>query len=90
MECFVFKHSVAGESGIISSASGNYNDNGPVIGVIGSIPPHLLDDSKRNKPMDIKNMLIDIGADNREDAIRNRIKPGQQKLFLFVLLHLWQ
>lgn len=53
-------------------------DNGPVIGVIGSIPPHLLDDSKRNKPMDIKNMLIDIGADNREDAIRIGIKPGQQ------------
>lgn len=53
-------------------------DNGPVIGVIGSIPPHLLDYSKRNKPMDIKNMLIDIGADNREDAIRIGIKPGQQ------------
>jgi putative aminopeptidase FrvX len=28
--------------------------------------------------MDIKNMLIDIGADNREDAIRIGIKPGQQ------------
>lgn len=53
-------------------------DNGPIIGVIGSIPPHLLDDSQRNKPMDIKNMLIDIGADDREDAIRIGIKPGQQ------------
>ena len=53
-------------------------DNGPVIGVIGSIPPHLLDDAKRNKPMDIKNMMIDIGADDREDAKRIGIKPGQQ------------
>src|SRR6478735_3769750 len=53
-------------------------DNGPVIGVIGSIPPHLLEESQRNKPMDIKNMLIDIGADDREDAIRIGIKPGQQ------------
>jgi putative aminopeptidase FrvX len=53
-------------------------DNGPVIGVVGSIPPHLLDDSKRNKPMDIKNMLIDIGADDKEDAIRIGIVPGQQ------------
>jgi len=53
-------------------------DNGPIIGVIGSIPPHLLDDSQRNKPMDIKNMLIDIGADDREDAKRIGIKPGQQ------------
>ena len=52
--------------------------NGPVTGVIGSIPPHLLDESKRNKPMEIKNMLIDIGADNREDALKIGIKPGQQ------------
>lgn len=53
-------------------------DNGPVIGVIGSIPPHLLDEEKRKKPMDIKNMLIDIGADDKEDAIRIGIRPGQQ------------
>ncbi|MDF9760126.1 putative aminopeptidase FrvX [Peribacillus simplex] len=53
-------------------------DNGPVIGVIGSIPPHLLDDSQRSKPMDIKNMLIDIGADDKEDVKRIGIKPGQQ------------
>lgn len=50
---------------------------GPVIGVVGSIPPHLLDESKRNKPMEIKNMLIDIGADDRADAERIGIKPGQ-------------
>src|SRR5690625_6022607 len=34
-------------------------DNGPIIGVIGSIPPHNLTDRKRKKPMEIKNMLID-------------------------------
>ena len=38
--------------------------NGPIPGVIGSVPPHLLDEEKRKKPMDIKNMLIDIGADD--------------------------
>ncbi|SES35101.1 M42 family metallopeptidase [Salipaludibacillus aurantiacus] len=53
-------------------------DNGPVTGVVGSIPPHLLDEVKRNKPMEIKNMYIDIGADNKEDAERIGIKPGQQ------------
>ncbi|WP_066292182.1 M42 family metallopeptidase [Bacillus sp. FJAT-29937] len=53
-------------------------DNGPVIGVIGSIPPHLLDEAKRSKPMEITNMLIDIGADDREDAKKIGIKPGQQ------------
>lgn len=53
-------------------------DNGPVIGVIGSIPPHLLSAEARNKPMEISNMLIDIGADDREDAKNIGIKPGQQ------------
>ncbi|CAI9393951.1 M42 family metallopeptidase [Niallia sp. Sow4_A1] len=52
-------------------------NNGPVIGVIGSIPPHLLDEALRSKPMDIKNMLIDIGADDKEDALKIGIKPGQ-------------
>ncbi|GLB58554.1 M42 family metallopeptidase [Cytobacillus sp. NCCP-133] len=55
-------------------------DNGPVTGVIGSIPPHLLNEAKRSKPMELKNMLIDIGADDREDAKKIGIKPGQQIL----------
>jgi putative aminopeptidase FrvX len=52
-------------------------DNGPIIGVIGSIPPHLLDESKKKKPMEISNMLIDIGADDKEDVEKIGIKPGQ-------------
>ncbi|SFB17898.1 MULTISPECIES: M42 family metallopeptidase [unclassified Bacillus (in: firmicutes)] len=55
-------------------------EKGPVTGVIGSIPPHLLDESKRSKPMEMSNMLIDIGADDREDALKIGIKPGQQIL----------
>jgi len=54
--------------------------NGPVIGVISSIPPHLLNEETRKKPMDIKNMLIDIGADDRADAEKIGIRPGQQVL----------
>lgn len=53
-------------------------DNGPVVGVVSSIPPHLLSEEQRNKPMEIKNMLIDVGADDREDAKKMGIKPGQQ------------
>ncbi|WP_044894469.1 M42 family metallopeptidase [Bacillus alveayuensis] len=53
-------------------------DNGPIVGVIGSIPPHLLSEEQRKKPMDIKNMLIDVGADDKEDAKNMGIKPGQQ------------
>ena len=45
-------------------------NNGPVIGVVGSIPPHLLRDAQREKPMDIKNMLIDIGADDMKMRLK--------------------
>ena len=51
--------------------------NGPISGVISSIPPHLLSDEQRKKPMEIKNMLIDIGADDKEDAVNIGVKPGQ-------------
>ncbi|KUP06716.1 peptidase M28 [Bacillus coahuilensis m2-6] len=53
-------------------------DNGPVIGVVGSIPPHILTDEVRKRPMDMKNMLIDIGADDAEDVKRIGVRPGQQ------------
>lgn len=52
-------------------------DHGPIPGVIGSIPPHLLKEKDRKKPVDVKNMLIDIGADDGEDAKRLGVKPGQ-------------
>lgn len=51
-------------------------ENGPITGVIGSIPPHNLTLEDRAKPMDIKNMLIDIGADDREDALNIGVQPG--------------
>lgn len=53
-------------------------DDKPIIGVIASIPPHILSDEMRAKPMDIKNMLIDIGADDRDHALALGVKPGQQ------------
>ncbi|WP_028783497.1 M42 family metallopeptidase [Thalassobacillus devorans] len=53
-------------------------ENGPVTGVIGSIPPHNLTPEQRKKPMEVKNMLIDIGADDEDDVKRIGVKPGQQ------------
>ncbi|WP_342544153.1 M42 family metallopeptidase [Lysinibacillus sp. FSL W7-1291] len=54
-----------------------YTKNGAIPGVVSSIPPHLLTDAERAKPMDIKNMLIDVGADNKEDAMGMGVRPGQ-------------
>lgn len=57
-----------------------YTNHRVIPGVIASIPPHLLTDAERTKPMDIKNMLIDVGADNKEDAVAMGIRPGQSIL----------
>lgn len=50
--------------------------NGPITGVIGSIPPHNLTPAQRSKPMEISNMLIDIGADDKADVEKIGVRPG--------------
>ncbi|OIN67097.1 peptidase M28 [Exiguobacterium sp. KRL4] len=51
-------------------------DKGIIPGVIASTPPHLLTDEVRNKPMAIKDMFIDVGADSKEEAESFGIRPG--------------
>lgn len=50
--------------------------NGDVTGVIGSKPPHILSPEARKKPVDIKDMFIDIGASSKEEAEDFGVKPG--------------
>src|SRR5699024_11138183 len=45
-------------------------------GVIGSKPPHILSAEARKKPVDIKDMFIDIGASSKEEATQFGVKPG--------------
>lgn len=47
-----------------------------VTGVIGSKPPHILSPEARKKPVDIKDMFIDIGATSKEEAMQWGILPG--------------
>ncbi|KPL60881.1 M42 family metallopeptidase [Rossellomorea vietnamensis] len=49
---------------------------GEVTGVIGSKPPHILPPEARKKPVDIKDMFIDIGASSREEVLEWGVKPG--------------
>ncbi|MDR0138118.1 M42 family metallopeptidase [Metabacillus idriensis] len=51
---------------------------GDVTGVIGSKPPHILPPEARKKPVDIKDMFIDIGASSREEALEFGVLPGDQ------------
>ncbi len=44
--------------------------------VIGSKPPHSLSPEERVKPVDIKNMYLDLGVKNREDVEKLGIEVG--------------
>lgn len=45
-------------------------------GVIGSKPPHVLKPEDRKKPVEIKDMYIDIGVSSKEEVEKLGIKPG--------------
>jgi len=49
---------------------------GDVTGVIGSKPPHILTAEARKKPVEIKDMFIDIGASSKEEAKEFGVVPG--------------
>ncbi len=49
---------------------------GDITGVIGSKPPHILSAEARKKPVDIKDMFIDIGASSKEEAEEFGVEPG--------------
>ena len=51
-------------------------DGRELTGVIGSKPPHILSAEARKKPVDIKDMFIDIGASSKEEAMEWGVRPG--------------
>ena len=53
-----------------------YGKKGPVVGVVGSKPPHRMDAEERKKPIKTDDMFIDIGAKTREDVEKKGIFPG--------------
>jgi endoglucanase len=49
---------------------------GPVIGVIGSKPPHILEPEARKQAVEQKAMFIDIGASSRAEVESWGVRPG--------------
>jgi endoglucanase len=45
-------------------------------GVIGAKAPHILTPEERKQPVDMKNMYLDLGVENKEEAEKLGIKPG--------------
>lgn len=51
------------------------NEEKVIRGIIGSIPPHL---SREAKAVNMDDLVLDIGADNKQAAIDMGVKVGQQ------------
>ena len=49
---------------LIKTQSGNY-----VRGVVASKPPHFMSDKEKAAPLEIENLLIDVGVTSREDVL---------------------
>ena len=53
-----------------------HGSKGDLVGVIGSKPPHILPAEERNKIVQKKDMYIDIGVENKEEAFKLGVTPG--------------
>jgi endoglucanase len=47
-----------------------------LVGVVGSKPPHVLPADERKKPVEFKDMFVDIGATSRADVEAWGVRPG--------------
>ncbi|WP_050616804.1 M42 family metallopeptidase [Bacillus testis] len=53
-----------------------FTAKGELTGIMGSKPPHILSAEARKKPVDIKDIFIDIGASSAEEAKEWGVRPG--------------
>lgn len=49
---------------------------GELVGVIGSRPPHVLEEEERKRPVRLRDMYIDIGVEGRAGAEAAGVRPG--------------
>lgn len=52
------------------------DDGQEIRGIIGSKPPHVLGPEERKRPVEIKDMFIDIGARSKEDVEQHGVEVG--------------
>jgi len=61
---------------LLSQRADTKTQKAPIIGVIGSKPPHILSEEERKKVVEKKEMYIDIGASSEEEALKWGVRPG--------------
>ncbi len=52
------------------------NDGSEIRCVIGAKAPHILTPEERAKPVDMKDMYLDLGVDNKDAVLALGVKPG--------------
>jgi len=53
-----------------------HTTSGPIPGVIGSKPPHVMKEEDKKKPVNADDMFVDVGAKDKEDAQKMGIIIG--------------
>lgn len=53
-----------------------HGEKGPIMGVIGAKPAHLIRPEERDKVVDVEDMAIDIGVKNKDEAVSLGINVG--------------
>ncbi len=51
-----------------------HTDSGDLLGIIGSKPPHILSEEERKKPLELKDLFIDLGLPAEE--VKKRVNIG--------------
>jgi endoglucanase len=65
-----------------------HGTNGMVPGVIGAKPPHIMEDDERKKVVQIKDMFIDVGATDADDAAALGLEIGSPVTLDRSMVHL--
>jgi putative aminopeptidase FrvX len=58
-----------------------HGDNGPVLGISGAKPAHLLEAEERNKPFKLTELAIDVGTTSREETEKLGVRVGHLVTF---------
>jgi len=58
-----------------------HTDKGPIEGIIGSKPPHILKEEEKKKVIEADDLFIDVGANSKEDAQKMGVRVGDPVSF---------
>ena len=58
-----------------------HTDKGPITGIVGSKPPHILKEEEKKKVIEADDLFIDVGAKDKKDAQKMGVRVGDAVSF---------